>query len=195
KGKQCHASRPELGINAMKAGAELIVRLNSLYDEFSKEDPLYSPPISTFEPTKKDANVPNVNTIPGDDVFYFDCRILPEYNVEDVMSFIQDNVDKVVDKYGVSVGISSPQSVIAPPPTSETSEIVERLKENIHNVLKVEPKVMGIGGGTVASFFRRKGLPVAVWAKIDEVAHSPNEYISFEDMYKNTAVLASLMAG
>ncbi len=195
KGKQCHASRPSLGVNAMKAGAELIVRLNSLYNEFPKKDELYTPPNSTFEPTKKEANVQNINTIPGEDVFYFDCRILPDYSLDDVMGFIQNNVDKVVDKYGVFVDISPQQTVIAPKPTPENSEIVDKLKTAIEKVLKTKPRVMGIGAGTVASFFRRKGIPVAVYAKIDEVAHSPNEHITFENMYANSAMVATIMAG
>lgn len=192
-GKQCHASRPELGINAMKAGAELIVSLNDLYDKFPKSDPMYSPPTSTFEPTKKEFNVPNVNTIPGEDIFYFDCRVLPHYDSDEVLAFINANVDKIVDKYGVNVKMSFPQQVIAPPPTSRDSGIVKKLEESIRSVLNSEPRLIGIGGGTVASFFRRKELPVAVWAKMDEVAHSPNEYIKFEDMYINSAITADLM--
>ncbi|PJB88891.1 diaminopimelate aminotransferase, partial [Candidatus Peregrinibacteria bacterium CG_4_9_14_0_8_um_filter_44_15] len=103
KGRQCHASRPSLGINAMKAGAELIVLLDELNRRFPNKNPLFCPETSTFEPTKKEANVENINTIPGDDIFYFDCRILPDYNVDDVMAFIHKNVDKIVEKYGVKV--------------------------------------------------------------------------------------------
>ena len=195
KGRQCHASRPSLGINAMKAGAELIVLLDELNRRFPNKNPLFCPETSTFEPTKKEANVENINTIPGDDIFYFDCRILPDYNVDDVMAFIHKNVDKIVEKYGVKVEISPKQSVIAPPSTPEKCEIVDRLKGAINSVLKIEPKVYGIGGGTVASFFRRQGYPVAVYSKIDEVAHSPNEHVTFENMYQNSAIMATLMAG
>ncbi len=70
-GKQCHASVPELGINAHRAGAYLIVKLNRLYELFPEHDELFDPPISTFEPTKKEANVDNVNTIPGTDIFFW----------------------------------------------------------------------------------------------------------------------------
>jgi len=88
-GKQCHGSTPEVGINAHKAGAHLIVKLNQLYDIFKVSDPVFDPPISTFEPTRKEANVPNVNTIPGEDVFYFDCRVLPNYPLAEVEAEIQ----------------------------------------------------------------------------------------------------------
>jgi succinyl-diaminopimelate desuccinylase len=83
-GKQCHASRPQLGINAFKAASEIVVELSKLYKIFNKKNKLFEPAYSTFEPTKKEANVPNVNTIPGEDVFYIDCRVLPEYKIEKV---------------------------------------------------------------------------------------------------------------
>ncbi len=79
KGKQGHASRPDQCANTLRAAAHLIVELDdALHTTFTEENPFFKPATSTFEPTRKDANVPNVNTIPGEDVFYFDCRILPE---------------------------------------------------------------------------------------------------------------------
>ncbi|MFQ6114349.1 MAG: M20 family metallo-hydrolase [bacterium] len=76
-GKQTHASTPEKGINAFKAGANLVVKLNNLYLMYNATDPVFEPATSTFEPTKKEPNVPNINTVPGEDIFYFDCRLLP----------------------------------------------------------------------------------------------------------------------
>ena len=81
-GKTTHASTPERGVNAFKAAANLIVKMNNLYLIYNIIDPMFDPPTSTFEPTKREANVPNVNTIPGEDVFYFDCRILPSYDID-----------------------------------------------------------------------------------------------------------------
>ncbi len=89
KGKQCHASMPGLGINAFIAGSELVLALNALNGEFNRQNPLFDPPVSTFCPTKKEANVPNINSIPGEDVFYLDCRILPEYNPDDILERIR----------------------------------------------------------------------------------------------------------
>jgi Acetylornithine deacetylase/Succinyl-diaminopimelate desuccinylase and related deacylases len=89
RGKQAHGSTPEKGINSFKAASFLITELQNLYQIFNKRDRLFSPPISTFEPTKKEANVPNINTIPGEDIFYMDCRILPAYQVEKVENAYQ----------------------------------------------------------------------------------------------------------
>jgi len=63
-GKQTQGSTPEKGINSLKAAAFLITELTQLYKIFPEKDSIFSPPTSTFEPTKKEANVPNINTIP-----------------------------------------------------------------------------------------------------------------------------------
>ena len=72
KGKQCHGSNPQLGNNAFFAASHLVTKLAKLKKLFPKSDPLFDPPESTFEPTKKEANVGNINTIPGEDVFCMD---------------------------------------------------------------------------------------------------------------------------
>ena len=64
-GRQGHASRPQLANNTLRACAHVIVALEALREEFPRQNPLFKPPESTFEPTRKDANVPNINTIPG----------------------------------------------------------------------------------------------------------------------------------
>jgi len=191
-GKQCHGSTPEVGINAHKAGAHLIVKLNQLYDIFKVSDPVFDPPISTFEPTRKEANVPNVNTIPGEDVFYFDCRVLPNYPLAEVEAEIQRMMAEIEKSFGVTVKISSPQREEAAPSTPTDAPVVEALKLAIKDVYKREAKTVGIGGGTVAAFFRRAGLNAAVWATLDEVAHQPNEYCILSNLINDTKVFAHI---
>jgi succinyl-diaminopimelate desuccinylase len=94
-GKQCHASTPSQGKNSLYGTARLILALEGLKKGFGRFDKLFSPPTSTFEPTKMEANVPNINTIPGRDVFYLDCRILPQYQVEDIIGFAKEKADEV----------------------------------------------------------------------------------------------------
>ncbi|MEW5760656.1 MAG: M20 family metallo-hydrolase, partial [Candidatus Thermoplasmatota archaeon] len=96
EGKQSHGSMPDKGINAFKAGMRLGLELDKeLYKKYKFEDKLFSPPLSTFEPTKKEENVPNINTIPGEDIFYMDCRILPKYPVDKVFSTIEKVKKKI----------------------------------------------------------------------------------------------------
>lgn len=189
-GRQCHASRPSLGVNAFKAASELITKFQGLYEKFPHKDDLYEPPISTFEPTKKEANVPNVNTLPGEDVFYMDCRVMPVYQLTDIKAEMRRLADEVEAKFGVKVSFDPQQEAQAAPPTDPNAAIVTALKQAIKEILKVEPKAYGIGGGTVAAFFRRLNLPVVVYSRLNESAHMPNEYCVIEHMMGDAKVFA-----
>jgi succinyl-diaminopimelate desuccinylase len=191
-GEQCHASAPSLGNNAFTAASNLVVelgRLNSIFDEYN---PLFRPSVSTFEPTKKDANVPNINTIPGDDVFYLDCRVLPSYDLETVMSEIRKIANSIEKKFNVSIEITKVQYGQAPTPTSATAPIVTALKKAVKEVYGVDTSPGGIGGGTVAAHFRQKGLPAAVWCKLTGTVHQPNESCLIANMIGDAKVFAHL---
>jgi len=189
-GKQCHASRPGLGINAFKAASELITKYQKLYKKFPKKDRLYEPPISTFEPTKKENNVPNVNTLPGEDVFYMDCRVMPVYQLSEVKAEMRAMADEVEKKFGVTISFEPQQEAQAAPPTDPKAAIVLALKKAIKEVLGVKAKAYGIGGGTVAAFFRRLNLPVVVYARLNETAHMPNESCVIDHMMGDAKVFA-----
>ena len=189
-GKQCHASRPSLGINAFKAASDLITRYQKLYKKFPKKDRLYEPPISTFEPTKKENNVPNVNTLPGEDVFYMDCRVMPVYQLSDVKAEMRARADEVEAKYGVKISFEPQQEAQAAPPTDPKAPIVLALKKAIKEVLGVKAKAYGIGGGTVAAFFRKLNLPVVVYARLNETCHMPNESCVIDHMMGDAKVFA-----
>jgi succinyl-diaminopimelate desuccinylase len=192
KGKQCHASTPEQGINAHRAAAHLITRLGKLYEIYSQSNEVFDPPISTFEPTKKENNVPNINTIPGDDVFYLDMRILPEIKLDDVHKTIQGMIGEIEKEFGVTITTSAPQREEAAPATPADAPVVKALASAVKEIHAVEAKPMGIGGGTVAAFFRRAGVHAVVWSKIDELAHQPNEYTHIDNMVGDAKVFAHL---
>jgi len=189
-GKQVHASTPERGINAYKAAAWLTVQFEKLYDLFDKNDPVFDPPISTFEPTKKEANVPNINTLPGEDVFYLDCRIMPEYSIKDVMAEIRKMADETEAKYKVKIELSTEQEEQAQPATPVDAPVVKALESAIKEVYKIDAKPMGIGGGTVAAIFRGAGFNAAVWSTLDDLAHQPNEYCNISSMVNDAKVIA-----
>ncbi|HPL63398.1 MAG TPA: M20 family metallo-hydrolase [Syntrophales bacterium] len=191
-GKQCHASRPYLGINAFAAGSRLVVRLHDLYEIFNQTDSLYDPPMSTFEPTRKDANVSNVNTIPGEDIFYLDSRILPQYSLADVLSQIRRMCSEVEETYGVSVETTPVQMAQAPRPTPVDAPVVRFLTRAIREVYGVEAHPIGIGGGTVAACLRHLGFPAAVWGRLGHMAHQPNEFCIIDYMVGNAKVFGYL---
>jgi succinyl-diaminopimelate desuccinylase len=189
-GKQAHGSTPEKGINSFKAASFLVTELDALYQIFPKKDPLFDPPISTFEPTKKEANVPNINTIPGEDIFYMDSRILPEYKVEEVEAKIKNMAKNIEKKFKVKIELIENQKASAAPPTPATAPVVSALKKAIKAVYNRDAKPKGIGGGTVAALFRKAGFNAACWAKLDETAHQPNEYCIIDNMLGDAKVFA-----
>ena len=193
-GKQAHGSTPQHGNNAHRAGARLLLRLDErLHESYKAEDSLFSPPLSTIEPTKKEENVPNINTIPAEDVFYFDCRMLPQYELTALMEEMKRIAAEIAAESKVEVKVEPVQMAQAAPPTSPDAPVVRMLARAVRDVYGGEPFTRGIGGGTVAALFRRRGIPAVVWGRNEGQAHKPNEYSVIASMVGNAAVYAHLM--
>lgn len=192
-GKQCHASVPHQGVNTLVAAADLIMRIRGLYDEFVGRDDLFDPPFSTFEPTKKEANVENVNTVPGRDVFYIDCRVLPEYDIARVIGRIEELGDEIAARHGVDIEYEAVQQGQAAPATPVDAPVVLRLSKAIRKIYDVAPRPAGIGGGTVAAILRRAGHDAVVWATCAHNAHQPNERASLSAQLGDAKVMATML--
>jgi len=193
RGTQGHASRPEVAINAHRAGAYLVTLIDArLHKKFRAADPLFRPAESTFEPTKREANVPNVNTIPGEDVFYFDCRVLPVYKNKAVFQEVEAALQETENRFGVKAEIEVIQDESSPP-TPEAAPIVGLLKTAIGTARGLKARVVGIGGGTVAAHFRKAGYPAAVWQTTDQTGHAVDEYVSIANLVADAKVFAALM--
>ena len=94
QGKQAHGSRPDLGVNAARASSKLMVELDLLYERFPLKNEQFDVPYSTFEPTKRTSSVSNINTIPGSETLCYDCRVLPMYKLDCVLTHINQAVEK-----------------------------------------------------------------------------------------------------
>jgi len=194
EGKQVHASRPDLGKNACRAANLFSVELDeALHKAFPESDLLFEPPYSTFEPTRRFANVANVNTIPGKEVLAFDCRILPQVRLEEVESVIRDVQRAVVKKTGVAISSENVQRAEAAPVTPSDSPVVARIRDSIREVYGFEPRIGGVGGGTCAAHFRAAGIPAVVWAQEADTAHMPNEFAVIEHMVNEALVFAGMI--
>lgn len=192
-GRQAHASMPEAAANAHRAAAHLVVQLDGrLHGRFSQVDPIFQPPTSTFEPTRHDANVPNVNTIPGLDHLYFDCRILPGEDLQEVQAEAEAVAAEIQEEFGVEVLVDYPVLLPAAPPTPAGAPVVAAVKEAVAAVKGKEPRTIGIGGGTVAAVFRRQGIPAVAWMTCDLTAHQPNEYCVVDNMVDDALVMTHL---
>lgn len=185
-GQQCHASTPNEGINSLVAASDLILRLDNLNNlnqnnengpqsPFNLSNPLFIPPVSTFTPSRKEANVPNINTMPGRDAFYLDCRLLPGCTSEQVLEKVNELVHAVEQERKVKVELEIVEKREPAPPTDPAHPFMQELVRAVQAVYGVTPTPQGIGGNTVAAVFRKQGIPCAIWARLVSNAHMPNE--------------------
>ncbi len=190
-GAQAHGSMPNRGKNAHLAAATLALKLNDLENVFCERDDLFFPPYSTFQPTKHESNVDGVNIIPGNDVFYMDCRVLPRYSLSEVRKKIDERVLEVCQIYGVKIEVEEIQHEQSPA-TKSDSRVVRALSRAIKNAHAQDSRCVGIGGGTVGAHFRAIGIDAAIWSTLDEMCHQPNEYCKIENMIRDAETLAML---
>ena len=193
RGKSTHGSTPDRGVNAHTAGAAQVVALQQLYQRFDRRDEVFDPPTSTFEATKIEGSVPNVNTIPGEHVFFMDCRVMPEYELEHVEAAVREITAQVDGERGTATEVEMVQRLDAAPPTAVDAPVVGALKRAVKEVYGVDARPMGIGGGTVAAFIRRRGHAAAVWACMDETMHGYDEYCVLSNLLGDAKVFAHLL--
>jgi len=192
-GTQTHGSLPNRGLNAHRVGMQVALALDErLHEKFNEQDEFFDLPVSTFEPTKKERNVDAVNIIPGEDVVYFDCRVLPRYDVEDVIAEINRTLQEFEHKTGARITLEIIQKEPAPNLLSGNTEIVTLLKSALKNARGFEATVGGIGGGSCAAYFRKQGIPAALWSTVDEVMHQPDEYCKIENVVADAKIFAAL---
>ncbi len=192
-GKQAHGSRPDLGRNAKLAACDLALRVNDMENFFNRRNELFDPPYSTFQPTLQMQNVEGINMIPGDDVFCADCRINPDYSLEEVRAELKKRIAAVEEKYGVKIEVSEAQAEESKA-TPVDAPVVRELSEAIKNVHGITPRTVGIGGGTVAAGLRNLGFDAVVWSTMDETCHQPDEYAIVKNIGIDAMTIAYMAA-
>lgn len=193
KGKQCHASMPGLGNNALRASMMFGTEVDrALHERFDRLDPEFDHPVSSFEPTKKGPGVEGINILPGEDSFYLDCRLLPGYGSNEVMDLMRRTADDIQDRLGVKITFEVELQESTKFPTPPDSDIVKMLSSAMSKAAGIVHENGGIGGGTCAALLRNKGYEVAVWETILNRAHTADEYIMIENLISDCKVLSTL---
>jgi succinyl-diaminopimelate desuccinylase len=67
------------------------------------------------------------------------------------------------------------------------------LSRAIKEVDAINPRPIGIGGGTVGAYLRSAGIDCAVWAKLNNTAHQPNEYVLLDNILGDAKVMSLLL--
>ncbi|MCR5813010.1 MAG: M20 family metallo-hydrolase [Desulfovibrio sp.] len=193
RGEQCHASTPHKGRNAFVAGSAMVLALHQQLPKlFPQTNPLFNPPTSTFVPSRHEANAQGINILPGRNVFYLDCRILPEIAPDDVLKAVEKLVQTISRDYGVETTVQIEHAHEASAMDAQHPH-VQALQEAVQAVYGTKAKAGGVGGGTVAALLRQRGLPAMVWACLLDTCHSPNEHASLSAIQNDSCVFAHLL--
>ena len=192
-GRSGHGSTPHKGINALRVSARFMTDLGgTLEKEFSAEDPMFSPPFSTFEPTKASATVDNVNTIPGAYSFCLDIRLLPSADMDRVVKVSEEVARRHSEESGARITVTEIQRNVSGRPSSTSSKGYRALSRAVEEVVGAVPMASGTGAATCANFFRLAGLDAYGWQHGGGTLHGPNEHVVLKNLMTDCKVFTAL---
>ena len=192
-GKQAHSATPQKGLNALDAGANLITDLRALYRQFPEQNALFEPPTSTFIPTRTESGSVQINQMPGEYVFYMDCRLISPYTADAVQKAARALADAAEKRDRVTIRVEREQAFPAFPGTPPDAPVVQALSRAVRAELGVDSKPIGIGGITLAADLRGRGIPTVVWAKAESMSHGANESISITSLLDASKIFARIL--
>lgn len=190
-GSPAHASRPQLGVNAVYAMApilealqqEVLPRLGAI------ENPLVGHP--TMAVTTISGGVAE-NVVPAECTIGLDRRLNPGENVTDALEMIDGTLAGPWAP-GIRVVRDEPWLVLPPLNTAPDHGLVIAMSEARRRVLGSEDGVLGMPYGSNASWLSAAGVPAVVFGpgSIDQ-AHTDDEWIEIADVVLAAQVLAEL---
>ena len=193
-GKQTHGSTPDKGVNAYRTGVEFLSDLlDKLERRYSDRNEMFRPDRSTFEPTRASANDVSVNMIPAYYEFYMDCRVLPGYDIFEILDYIKEVAREHSERTGAVIEVTSEQSTVSGKVSAIDTENYRKFEDSIRQVRGFDVRAAGIGGGTCANFFRIAGMNAYAWGSDGGTLHQPNEYVVIRTLIDDAKVFAAIM--
>ena len=191
QGSPAHASRPELGVNAVYAMAPVLEALQrEVLPAFAAlEHPLVGHP--TMAVTLISGGVAE-NVVPAECTISIDRRLNPG---EDVASAL-GAVDAALSgpwAPGVRVVRDEPWFSLPPLSTEPSHPLVIAMTEARRRVLGADDGVIGMPYGSNAAWMSAAGIPAVVFGpgSIDN-AHTDDEWVEIDDVVRASQVLAEL---
>jgi len=184
KGKKAHGAYPWLGINAIDIAVAILRDLKS-YRFIHRKNKYLKPPTL------------NIGTISGGDKvnvvadwceFELDFRFLPGDSGEGIIGKLKKIIRKHTVNFKIEVqGLQQYFSI------EEKHPLVACLSRAMRK-MKVRPKVCGSEGATVISFFQNEKIPaIATGFGCSGCAHSSDEYVKINSLYKGAMVLEEFL--
>jgi acetylornithine deacetylase/succinyl-diaminopimelate desuccinylase-like protein len=187
KGRSCHASAPDRGINALYKASDLISRIRSELIPRLPEHPIMGR--TSLAVTKISVKPDTSNVVPEECSFHIDCRNTPNYPAEQ----LQRDLNEVI----ASVRAEDPELEALVLPTQlirgdrsfsgfytdpEANPVVHEVKQAVAEALGSEPRLKVWTFSTDGRFYSWMGLPVVGFGPSEErFSHSHQDHVRVED--------------
>jgi len=195
KGRSCHASAPERGINALYKAVDILDRIRSELIPVLPDHPLYGK--TTLAATQVSVKPDTPNVVPEECRFTLDCRYNPNYSVkalgEDLEAVIAEmkEADPELDAEVVTRRSSREFTGFYTDP--EEYREVEETRQAVAEVLGREPELKVWQFVTDGRFYSWRGLPVIGFGPGEErSAHSHQDFVRVDDYLETIKVYAWL---
>lgn len=125
------------------------------------------------------------NIVPGEFIFSFDRRVLPEENLENVISEIKDYFNKAAElvnaKHEIKILNYVPAAL-----TPINSQIVNIAKECIGTLLSLEPRIeISLGRNDAVYYINiAHSQVINLGPGIEKTAHTADEYTEIDELIK-----------
>lgn len=197
KGRSCHASAPERGVNALYKTMDIIARIRSDLIPRLPDHPVFGR--TTLAVTRISVKPDASNVVPEECTFHMDCRTHPDYPRE----VLKADLDEII----ASMKEEDPElyASVAPPsrPSSRNfggyytdpaeHPVVLEAKEAITEALGSEPQIKTWRFSTDGRHYAWHGIPVIGFGPGEErFAHTHQDHVKVEDYLKAIVVYAWL---
>ncbi|MEJ5902587.1 M20 family metallopeptidase [Ochrobactrum teleogrylli] len=190
-GRASHASKPEEGVDALLAAADLVRHLRDYMSSHERNHKTLER--RTLTCTMMQAGE-GPNTVPSKAVLTFDLRTLPDQTGEEAWTEIKVVVDEFAARYPSDTQITMHRPYIDSvsmevPPDARIVTALSRLLQDYG--LPHEP--IGVPFGSDATKFTRSGTPTVVFGPGDIAqAHARDEYVEIDQIIRGSEILITL---
>jgi len=212
QGVRAHGAYPWRGINAIDIAIDILKELKTHKFFYTKNKPRFSfNAISNFKEGRGKYLRPptlNIGTIKGGDKvnvvadwceFELDFRFLPGMSEREILKELKNIIQRHTQKFSRHSGIPLKagkieiEGIQKPYRIDEGHPLVRSLAQIIRNV-GLRPIIKGSEGATTITFFQNKNIPaIATGFGSQGCAHSADEYVKIDNLYKGAMVLEEFL--
>ena len=198
KGKSCHASAPERGINAAYKALKLVDRIRNDLIPRLPDDPVFGKTTIAITRIKVSPDVSNV--IPEECEIYMDCRNNPAFSATTFKQELEDIINKLAEEDSEFDAVVLPGTLI-----NERSDfngfytdpkkypVVETIRDAVRDVLGTEPKYKTWTFATDGRIYSKLGIPVVGFGPGEErFAHTFEDHVKVKDVVDSVKVYSYL---